>query len=152
MSLPDPFDGARLLRSPQEERYFLVPLGTPLPPGTFRVRDENGKRESLKLGKLAHWEIMEESAILILQHRAAAAGANAAQVLNALFSALNISGGSTQEVLESLAKAGSDKAEHQDEVQARIKAQIRATSSPLVKKSLQQLSRALSERAQPDRA
>ena len=145
MSLPDPFDGARLLRAVQKERYFLVPKGTALPAGTFRVRDENGKQETLKLGKLAHWEIMEESAMLILEHRAAAAGANAAQVLNAMFSALNIKGESEQ-VLAALARASSTQPEHQAEVQARIQAQIRATSSATVKQSLQQLSKALSDR------
>jgi hypothetical protein len=143
LSLPDPFDGARLLRSVRHERYFLVPLDAPLPAGTFRVRDENGKLETLKLGKLAHWEIMEESAVLILEHRAAAAGANAAQVLNTLFSALNISGASLEQALESLAKAASTKPEHQAEVQKRIRAQLRNATNPQERKSLTGLSEAL---------
>ena len=150
LSLPDPFDNARLLRSVQQDRYFLVPLGTPLPAGTFRVSDENGKRETLKLGKLALWEITEESAELILQHRAAAAGANAVQVLNIFLSALDIDGSSAGQAIASLAKVTSPKPEHQAEVQARIQAQLSNTTNPLIRQGLQQLAKALRDPAGPD--
>ena len=152
LSLPDPFDNARLLRSVQNDRYFLVPLGTPLPAGTFRVSDENGKRETLKLGKLALWEITEESAGLILQHRAAAAGTHLVQVLNSFLSALDIDGSSADQAIASFAKVASPKPEHRAAVQARIQAQLYTTTDPLVRQNLQQLAKALRDHADPDTA
>lgn len=149
MSLSDAFDGARLLKAQGQNRYFLVPLGTPLPAGTFRVRNEHGRQETLKLGKLQHWEIVEESAHLILEHRAAVAGANAAAVLNGLFAALDIRGESLEQAVSALARAASERPEDKAELQARIKRQQQASTSPLVKQSLAKLAASFASRSSP---
>jgi hypothetical protein len=131
-------DHCRILRA-ADDRWFLVPEGTPIPAGTMAVRNEKGGLELLKAGTLSLWEIPEESAGLILEGRARRLGEKTGEVLNALLEALGVTGGDPQELLASLARAGSPSASEREKLKRRLDATRTKNSSPEIKQALAML-------------
>ncbi len=132
----------RLLRS-ERGRWFFVPIGTPIPPGTFVVRTQQGRNEWLKEGTLALWEISTEFAELILADRARAAGQQTAELLGAMLGALGAREDEPEKILEVLARAASSKQEHRSALKRRLDVAIAETRAPEHKEALTQLQKKL---------
>lgn len=131
-------DHCRVLRG-GDDRWFLVPMGTPIPAGTLAVRNETGGVELLKAGTLALWEIPEESAGLILEDRARRLGEKTGALLDGMLLALGVDPDQPEGFQGVMARSASPKAAEKTALKRRLDKARKETKNPELKRALTQL-------------
>lgn len=128
---------ARLLRTRDGHRWFLVPQNAPLYPGNVPVVDQrSGSRSAHKAGHLDPWQVSREQAERWLEQERERAAIQAAGVLSQLLGAL---GGPA-------ALAGGPDATghpHRDTVVAQLEAAAAVAPDPLLQRALADLAQRL---------